>query len=809
MHERLLRLSLPVVLGLLAVSCSVQAPPTPSSQATAATQSTEADQAEPIAPGDEAAVAVESFPLPVPATRAPAPSPGPWSETTAIFAETTSDPSRIDAAFVEQGEIDAVTYFHGQVDRVRLVGELDSNRFVTTGSERTLIWERGRTAPLATLPRSAAWAWMEDDGRIYTVTDQGARTVFDSATYRLSLSSGSLEVDEVLTVLHNDDDHLILGTVDEELVFAVPGSSLLYRTGVPSDDDLRFRANRRPNARLGPDRTLFLKTTNESVMAFTTRLPQEDPPQENPWVVRTPQGIVGWFILDAGRLVTTYETGGDVWDPERPGQSISLDEVPTFTDYLVELPGSLVATASVDKTLRIWDFDNPTDPLLDSVVMPKDEQIRWLVALAGNRVATIGTERNVHIWNVDDLSKPLMSLAHDQPPANARQLDDGSLVVQSVSRDLYVWDLDNPAVPTILRASNDEFAADYGLLSDGSIYRATHDGSVELFTRNDSQLATSDSQWHTQPVEDLLWLSDGRLVSTGSGGEIFVWDISGSRPPLPLVGHEDAITMIVEHRGTLVSASIDGTIRQWDLNAGAESARIQTSGPVMEAQVLPDGAVVTGTNNGELQIWRLDDASATGSGIKPRTVAGHSGAVVAMQLLSDGRIVTAGRDHRLVVWNPRTWESMSSYTAHDTFITAIEELADRRLATGDLDGGVHVWDPQGEQEPIVLVENDGVRSIQALDSGRLFVATDGDLATVWDPSGGAAPARFDGMALAVALADGRILGVGAEGSIIAGSANGTTELVALPERPTHLDAYDAGRLAVAAGQNVLIVNSEP
>ncbi|MGA2259776.1 MAG: tetratricopeptide repeat protein, partial [Thermoguttaceae bacterium] len=74
-------------------------------------------------------------------------------------------------------------------------------------------------------------------------------------------------------------------------------------------------------------------------------------------------------------------------------------------------------------------------------------------------------------------------------------------------------------------------------------------------------------------VFSVAWSPDGkRLASGGWDAKVKVWDISGGRESLTLVGHTGAVRLVAWTRDgkRLASASADGTVKIWDPAAGQE-----------------------------------------------------------------------------------------------------------------------------------------------------------------------------------------------------------------------------------------------
>jgi WD40 repeat protein len=81
---------------------------------------------------------------------------------------------------------------------------------------------------------------------------------------------------------------------------------------------------------------------------------------------------------------------------------------------------------------------------------------------------------------------------------------------------------------------------------------------------------------HTSDVQDLAWLPNSRdLVSTGDDARVIVWDAATAQPIETLLGHAgrvSGVTVSADGR-TAYTASLDGSIFQWDVGAGRRFGR--------------------------------------------------------------------------------------------------------------------------------------------------------------------------------------------------------------------------------------------
>lgn len=94
----------------------------------------------------------------------------------------------------------------------------------------------------------------------------------------------------------------------------------------------------------------------------------------------------------------------------------------------------------------------------------------------------------------------------------------------------------------------------------------------------------------------LAFSPDGRTLACGNqrGGVVELWDVPGARQMTPLRGHTHntiSVTFSPDNK-MLVSGSVDGTIRLWDLASRQELPSFKPSGGVGLLAIAPDGNVL-------------------------------------------------------------------------------------------------------------------------------------------------------------------------------------------------------------------------
>jgi WD40 repeat protein len=159
---------------------------------------------------------------------------------------------------------------------------------------------------------------------------------------------------------------------------------------------------------------------------------------------------------------------------------------------------------------------------------------------------------------------------------------------------------------------------------------------------------------HRSWPEALAVTRDGkRVASAGQDGLIRVWDVAAGTEAVPVGGHPSIVWRVSASADgkTVLTEGGDETIHVWDAAAGAERRRIPAGGPVMAAQLTPDGqrvvAVVGEWEKPEraLKVWdAATGADATPAGFPKALTAG------GFRITRDGNTLLTWTEDKLAAW---------------------------------------------------------------------------------------------------------------------------------------------------------------
>jgi len=240
---------------------------------------------------------------------------------------------------------------------------------------------------------------------------------------------------------------------------------------------------------------------------------------------------------------------------------------------------------------------------------------------------------------------------------------------------------------------------------------------------------------HTGPVNAVALFADGqRAVSASIDNTLRVWDLETGQTVTLLQGHTGVVSAVALTPGDrrAVSASHDRTLRVWDLETGQTLAVLQGHTKWVNAvMITPDGRrVVSGSADGTLRLWDLN------TGRTVTVLTNHTHEVRAAALVADGRrVVSASADKTLRVWDLETGQTLAVLQGHTEWVNAVTVTPDsRRVVSGSEDGTLRCWDLDTGRTVTVLYGHSGGIDAVALttDSRRAVSASCDHTLRVWD-----------------------------------------------------------------------------
>ena len=325
--------------------------------------------------------------------------------------------------------------------------------------------------------------------------------------------------------------------------------------------------------------------------------------------------------------------------------------------------GKILASASFDKTVRLWGLDDVPLKTLDghqnrvqSVTFSPD----------GQRLASASTDKTIKLWSRTGVLLETLE-GHTQRVSSVSFSPDGQLLASgSYDKTVKVWSLKEDGVSNILPCpsaplfpcspsvlftldGHTDSVMSVSFSPDSEIVAtASKDKTVKLWTRNGRLIKTLTG--HKGWVTGVTFSPDGEMLASASDdGTVKLWNRDG-RLLRTFEGAHNSFVLGVAFSPDgkmLASAGYDNSVKLWKVDGTLVATLLKgSSDSVTSVSFSPDGLLIaSGSYDHKVKLWSR-------SGTLLKTLTGHKDSVMSVSFSPDGKVLaSAGRDNRVILWN--------------------------------------------------------------------------------------------------------------------------------------------------------------
>jgi WD40 repeat protein len=403
--------------------------------------------------------------------------------------------------------------------------------------------------------------------------------------------------------------------------------------------------------------------------------------------------------------------------------------------------GKTIATASGDKTVRLWNLNGQplhtlnghTEDVTSVAFSPDDKTI-----------ASGSYDNTVRLWNLD--GQPLQTLnGHTSVVSSVAFSPDGKTIASgSYDNTVRLWNLDGQPLHTL--NGHTKYVSSVAFSPDGkTIASGSYDNTVRLWNLNGQPLQTLPSEreankGYTESVNSVAFSPDGKSIATASGDNtVRLWNLNG-QPLQTLKGHTESVYSVAfsPDGKTIASGSYDNTVRLWNLDGQPLHTLNGHSEDVNSIAFSPDGkTIASGSDDNTVRLWNLNGKTL-------KTLNGHTEKVNSVAFSPDGKTIASASDDKTVrLWNlnGQPLQTLPSEReankGHTEYVSSVAFSPDGKIiASASSDDTVRLWNLNGQLLQILNDHTYGVNSVAFSPDGKTIATANGDRTVhLWNLNG--------------------------------------------------------------------------
>jgi WD40 repeat protein/uncharacterized caspase-like protein len=407
--------------------------------------------------------------------------------------------------------------------------------------------------------------------------------------------------------------------------------------------------------------------------------------------------------------------------------------------------GKLIATASDDRTVAIWQSDGK---LIETIT--GDERFTSVAFSYNDRLlAAASADRSITIWEIshNNAKQVQKILGHqDWVTSVAFSPDDRILVSASRDRTIRLWNKDGTAIATLTghRGWVNKLAFSPKIMVDGRtlpyiLASGSDDNTVKLWqidSNGGKQVAQieniGDGVTGIDLTVDYDSLSQELLEAKSPIGQISPWLL-------------------------LATASNDGVVKLWQVQDRTIINSYRHPSPINRVVFSPDGKLLAmASTDGSIDLWEK-------SGIRQQILRGHGGEVLDLSFRPQSQpqnltltasgidteiytLASSSADKTVKIWQIPTFNNSEM---GGIYSIAVNPQDNRQFATGGWDGKIQLWriKEAGDRQLIRSINagNTAISQVAFSPDGKLLASANWNRTIgLWDAQTGKSIATLTG-----------------------------------------------------------------